>query len=590
MSRTKISICAIGVILLFSYVGYLSAASLTVVRDLISTSAPDADTSHTIEFTATNAVPPSGSIVITPEAPFFRIAASFDYTDVDFAVGTPYVERTLGASATSAQDGVTVVTGSSGSITITLNSSTGIGAGEKVRIKLGTNAVVGETGDQQIENPSDVDSYKIGIRTRNASTASIDSAYAVIAVVAPVSGIISPPPIPPVRSNGLPSGEVAAGNATIEISLNTNEFAICRYATTTNVLYENMLGTFIGASNGTLHYRAISGHQDATDYDYYVRCTDFYGSENDDDYPISFSLADPAESETSEGGGSEGSGGSSGGGSGSGPGGTGNGIAGVGGAGSVPGGSLFLYLASVQFSGKTAPLSGITILRDGTEAGTVFADSTGNFDTTITGMERGTYTFALYSTDTGGLVSSSISSTLTLGQDTTNNVSNLIIPPTIALENDAVDLGESVRIFGRTLPGYEVEVYARKQASGSLGDTKRYAAQSTTGTGQTAGAWEVTVEGSEFTRGTYEIEARTVIATSTQSRTGFSKTLFLGVGEEPSPDFGIRADLNGDGKVNLVDFSIMLTFWNTGDADADINADGTVNLSDFSILLFNWTG
>ena len=67
-----------------------------------------------------------------------------------------------------------------------------------------------------------------------------------------------------------------------------------------------------------------------------------------------------------------------------------------------------------------------------------------------------------------------------------------------------------------------------------------------------------------------------------------SRPLLLGIGEAVAG--GNRSDLNKDGKVNLVDFSILLSFWNTDDAIADINQDGTVNLADFSIMLFNWTG
>ncbi len=54
----------------------------------------------------------------------------------------------------------------------------------------------------------------------------------------------------------------------------------------------------------------------------------------------------------------------------------------------------------------------------------------------------------------------------------------------------------------------------------------------------------------------------------------------------------IGADLNGDGKVNSVDFSIMLAFWKTTgpfkNPAADINQDGQVNSIDFSILLYQW--
>ena len=52
------------------------------------------------------------------------------------------------------------------------------------------------------------------------------------------------------------------------------------------------------------------------------------------------------------------------------------------------------------------------------------------------------------------------------------------------------------------------------------------------------------------------------------------------------------ADFNFDHKVNTVDFSILLYFWETkppfGNKCADINQDGQVNSVDFSILLYQW--
>lgn len=57
----------------------------------------------------------------------------------------------------------------------------------------------------------------------------------------------------------------------------------------------------------------------------------------------------------------------------------------------------------------------------------------------------------------------------------------------------------------------------------------------------------------------------------------------------PSGGNTIPGDLNSDNKVNLVDFSILLSKWGSGDTVADINKDGTVNIRDYSILFSNWT-
>lgn len=56
-----------------------------------------------------------------------------------------------------------------------------------------------------------------------------------------------------------------------------------------------------------------------------------------------------------------------------------------------------------------------------------------------------------------------------------------------------------------------------------------------------------------------------------------------------------KADLDGDGLVNLVDLSILLYYWETPmyqilyNPKVDLNADGIVNLQDLSLMLSQWT-
>lgn len=52
-----------------------------------------------------------------------------------------------------------------------------------------------------------------------------------------------------------------------------------------------------------------------------------------------------------------------------------------------------------------------------------------------------------------------------------------------------------------------------------------------------------------------------------------------------------QGDLNGDGRVNITDLSILLTNWNRATptpAQGDVNGDGRVNITDLSILLTRW--
>jgi len=53
-------------------------------------------------------------------------------------------------------------------------------------------------------------------------------------------------------------------------------------------------------------------------------------------------------------------------------------------------------------------------------------------------------------------------------------------------------------------------------------------------------------------------------------------------------DVNYRGDINNDGIVNSIDWSIMNAHWFTNNAQSDINHDGIVNSIDFSILNSNW--
>ena len=50
-----------------------------------------------------------------------------------------------------------------------------------------------------------------------------------------------------------------------------------------------------------------------------------------------------------------------------------------------------------------------------------------------------------------------------------------------------------------------------------------------------------------------------------------------------------KSDLNGDGRVNLTDFSILLSQWRTFDCKTDLDKSGRVDLKDLSIMLEAWS-
>ena len=96
----------------------------------------------------------------------------------------------------------------------------------------------------------------------------------------------------PVRSNGSPSGTLAAGTTQTTLSLTTNENATCRYATTAGVAYGSMPNTF-ATTGGTAQSTTVSGLVTGGSYTYFVRCQDTAGNANTNDFTIGFSVGQP---------------------------------------------------------------------------------------------------------------------------------------------------------------------------------------------------------------------------------------------------------------------------------------------------------
>jgi hypothetical protein len=94
---------------------------------------------------------------------------------------------------------------------------------------------------------------------------------------------------PPQRSNGQPSGTLAAGTTSTTISLATNEAASCRYSTTPGLAFSAMPNLF-STTGGTTHSTLVTGLTNGGSFTYYVRCQDGAGNANTDDFNISFTV------------------------------------------------------------------------------------------------------------------------------------------------------------------------------------------------------------------------------------------------------------------------------------------------------------
>jgi len=233
--------------------------------------------------------------------------------------------------------------------------------------------------------------------------------------------------------------------------------------------------------------------------------------------------------------------------------------------------------ANIIFEGRAYPKAFITLLKNGVVAATFFAENSGLFKRELTGVPSGTYNFGIFAEDTERRKSVTIGFTIGLPVGLTTTISGIFISPTISLTPTQVEIGENVDIYGQVFPQSKVNIFVS-----SNGVVKETAATK-------EGKWSYKLNTLELEEAEHSAKSMALFGAGEQSP--FSQTLsFLVLKKGARVCKG--ADLNFDGKVNIVDFSILLYFWNQTNPSnrcADINFDGKVIIIDFSIMMYWWT-
>ncbi|MDX1608070.1 MAG: DUF4215 domain-containing protein [Candidatus Spechtbacterales bacterium] len=247
-----------------------------------------------------------------------------------------------------------------------------------------------------------------------------------------------------------------------------------------------------------------------------------------------------------------------------------------------PGSSVPPGTTTVRLIGKAYPHSNVNILQDGVVIGIVAADAGANFTFTTSGVEPGVTTFGIWAEDRLGLRSIALTVTFEVIAGSTTTVSGVFLPPTLDISDNEVAQGDIVQFSGTTVPEVNVETQINSQHT---------IIEETTSTEE--GAWQLDFDTSPLEQGLHTAKAKFETEQSgSTSESTFSQAISFAVGTAALGE--LTADLNVDGFVNLIDFSILLFHWQTDggttDPPADINQDGIVGLPDFSIMLFQWTG
>jgi hypothetical protein len=167
---------------------------------------------------------------------------------------------------------------------------------------------------------------------------------------------------------------------------------------------------------------------------------------------------------------------------------------------------------------------------------------------------------------------------MTLSSGVTTTLTDVFLAPTIDISATQVGVGDSVKIFGQTAPSSAVDVHV--QSNDIVTPT----------IANTEGEYAITFSTKPLAADTHITKSR---ATFNMLVSPFSQVLSFVVGKGAGM-CGKSGDLNHDCKVNIVDFSILMFWWNTKQAKglgiADINHDNKVDIIDFSIMLYNWGG
>lgn len=623
------TICLTFLVVLVFFPEYIQARNINEYKDTISNSTPGVASNHTLAFKLETAITPGSYIEVTPPDGFEVIGTSTFAAERNVELSVNGVLRLSSSTPDTVYDGVDIISGSPGMIRYTLNSTEGINAGSNLELKIGnhtskslvysveystsTGTTTTEADIKPIINDLNTGTKEVMVEVYDGGL--VAEAGFLIALIDQVG--VGPADtteeIPPERFNGAPSTTITGVTLNVEIFLETNELAICRYDIVAGTSYQSMPYAFTGT--GLIYHTVVVPVVPDSFNQFYVRCIDDEGNFNIDDYIVAFAVSavPTGESNTegdvegegtgsgnsgsgsgSGGGGEEGSsdgeapteGGTSGGGGSGGGGGGGSGS----GSGDTAGGGFESQDAPyrsgdgrVVITGYAFPRSTVHVLVDGKAVTNVRAESDGQYSITVDEIARGAYTFGVYAVDSAQVRSSTFSTSFSVIGARTSALSNIHLAPTIKVNPDPVNPGATLTLSGYTQPNAVVTLENEKDKSPA-------SKQVITATANGDGFWSTTVSTENFSVGTYKVRARSEQSAGVKSN--FSNYTLYGVGQNAVKV--TNADLNRDGKVNLVDFSILLFWWNsdggTSDPSADINSDGKVNLTDFSILLFNWTG
>lgn len=223
---------------------------------------------------------------------------------------------------------------------------------------------------------------------------------------------------------------------------------------------------------------------------------------------------------------------------------------------------------TIRFSGLAHPFGDVFFLQDGVRAAVFEAGDNARFSFEREDVTAGEYLFTFYGVDASGRKSGLLSFTVSVPDVEIVIVENVFIPPTLSAD----EVGEgTVLLQGTTVPLSTV-IFALFDLGVPIGER------------------ETRAGGDGSFRDTILFQSSRLVAKAKSVVDGLESP--FGTATRVGGKDIREVDVNEDGKIDLVDFSI-LAYWYKRDnppSRFDLNSDGAVDLTDVSILAFYWTG
>lgn len=261
--------------------------------------------------------------------------------------------------------------------------------------------------------------------------------------------------------------------------------------------------------------------------------------------------------------------------------------------------SLQVGTTVVIFSGYTSPNSLVVTKESGSTIATTTSDINGHFTQNITVAVPALHSYELYITDPANNSSATTTYSLSVAGNTTTSINNIVIPPTITINNDLItgyaspestltltsNLGDTATIYPNTNGSYSFDLtsisYGTHELTLTASIPPSYISISTTALTYTLSPVASTLPSSVAPSASTQTTDSSSATDNTPSPLPSPDTTPL-----PKPFFFRIYDTNDNGVLELSELFSIITKWLTKILPCDLNHDQKCNLIDLSILLY----